>query len=186
MVPGDYGAARQLDQYREYLRILAGIRLDSRLQAKCDPSDVVQDALLNAHKSIEEFRGTTEPEFKAWLRKILANTMMNTIQAYHTQKRDASVEHSLAVALGDMSSRLDKWLAADQSTPSDQAMWNERLGQLVAALERLPEDQRQAIELRYLQGRSIDDVRRVTGKSEAAVAGLLRRGLKSLRGSMDQ
>ena len=64
-----------LEAYRDYLRVLARLRLGTRLQAKMDASDVVQQTLLQAHASREQFRGHTETERLAWLRAILANAL---------------------------------------------------------------------------------------------------------------
>jgi RNA polymerase sigma-70 factor (ECF subfamily) len=170
-----------LERYREYLRLLARIHLDSRLAGKFDSSDFAQQTLLQAHEKIDSFRGKSEGELKAWLRKILANNMANAIQALNTQKRKVALEKSLEAALDNTSSRLDAWLAMEQSSPSDKAIQVEQLLLLAESLAQLPDDQRVAVELRHLQGCSIDSVCQYMGRTEAAVAGLLRRGLAKLR-----
>jgi RNA polymerase sigma-70 factor (ECF subfamily) len=79
------------------------------------------------------------------------------------------------------SARLEAWLAAEQSSPSQRAERNEQLLRLAAALEALTEAQREAVTLHHLHHCTLEDVGRHLERSPAAVAGLIRRGLKQLR-----
>jgi RNA polymerase sigma-70 factor (ECF subfamily) len=90
-------------------------------------------------------------------------------------------EQSLEQALEESSGRLEAWLAREESTPGHGAVHREQLSRLAKALLALPEDQRVAVELHHLQGLSLADVGRRLGRSREAVAGLVFRGLKSLR-----
>ena len=172
---------RGLDQFRDYLRLLARLRLDPRLRAKLDPSDVVQQTLLRAHQAAGQFRGQGRPEQAAWLRQILANTLANALRDLARAKRDVALERSLEGCLADSSSRLEGWLAADQSSPSQRAERNEQLLQLSEALVGLPEAMREVLLLRHCQGWSLAEISAHLGRSRPAVASLLRRGLKQLR-----
>src|SRR5581483_90503 len=84
-----------LARFRPYLRLLAGLQLDSRLQAKLDPSDLVQETLLKAHENLGQFRGHTDAELAAWLRTILANSLAEAARRYGAAKRDPGREQSL-------------------------------------------------------------------------------------------
>ncbi len=170
-----------LERYREYLRVLARLHLDAQLRRKLDSSDLVQQTLLQAHEKIGQFRGQSEAELKGWLRKILTNTLINAIETFGRRKRNVDLERSLEAALANTSLRLEVWLAAEQPSPSDEAMQQEQLGRLANALALLPEDQRTALELKYLAGATVAAIGEQMGRSKPAVTGLLRRGLQRLR-----
>jgi RNA polymerase sigma-70 factor, ECF subfamily len=172
------GAA--LERYRAYLGLLARLRLDPRLRGKLDPADAVQQTLLQAHQALGQFRGT-EGERAAWLRRILARVLANALRDFRRGRRDVGRERSLEAALDDSSARLADWLAADQSSPSRRARREEDAVRLAEALARLPEAQREALVLQHWQGRSLAEIGAQLGRTPAAVAGLIKRGLKQLR-----
>jgi RNA polymerase sigma-70 factor (ECF subfamily) len=161
--------------------LLARTQLSPRLQAKLDASDVAQQALLQAHEARGQFRGTTEAERLAWLRAILANVLAAAARRFEARARDVGRERSLEDDLERSSSRLECLFAADQSSPSQRAVRGEELLRLAAALSRLPEDQRQVVELHHLKGLPVAEVAGEMGRTRAAVVGLLFRGLKKLR-----
>jgi len=171
----------ELEPYRSYLRLLAGLRLDPRLRRKIDPSDLVQLTMLKAHEAEARCTFAGEAQRAAWLRQILARTMADEARRYSRGKRDAEMERSLLAGLDESSVRLEAWLADDRSSPSQQAIRHEQLLALAAALDALPEDQRQAVELHHLNGCPVAEVADRLGRSKASVAGLLRRGLRALR-----
>src|SRR5215475_7234076 len=107
-----------LANYRVYLHLLARQHLDQRLRGKLDSSDVVQQALLQAHQSRDQFRGETEAERVVWLRQILARCMANALRDFTREKRDVGRERSVEEALNESSARVEEWLAAEQTSPS--------------------------------------------------------------------
>src|SRR5438128_640467 len=133
-----------VEPYRDYLRLLARMQMSRQLQAQLDASDVVQLTLLKAHEKIGQFRGQTEAELAGWLRRILANQLTNALRRLN-RGGGAGLERSLEAAVEDSSVRLEAWLAANQSSPSEHAMRQERLLRLSGALAQLPEDQRVAL-----------------------------------------
>jgi RNA polymerase sigma-70 factor (ECF subfamily) len=178
------GPAVPLERFREYLRLLARLQIEPRLQAKIDPSDLVQQTLLKAHQAGGQFRGTTAAEQAAWLRQILANTLANAIRDFARAKRDVTLERSLETALADSSARLEAWLVTKEPSPSQHAERNEQLLQLAEQLAGLPEIQREVLLLRHCQGWSLAEIGAHLGRTRAAVASLLRRGLQQLRGHL--
>jgi RNA polymerase sigma-70 factor, ECF subfamily len=170
-----------LQRCRQYLRLLARLQLDARLRGKVDPSDLVQQTLLSAYEKRNQFRGATEAEYLGWLRQILANHLARTLRRYGAALRDVRRERSLEGSLDESAARLDAWLAAEQSSPSQRAMRHELHFRLARALEQLPEDQRRAMELHHLKGCTVAEVALEIGRSKTAVVGLLFRGLKKLR-----
>ena len=112
-----------------------------------------------------------------YLRRILAHNLTDALRRYGAAARNVDLEKGLE----DSSARLEGLLAADQPSPSQQAVQGEELQQLVRALAQLPEDQKRAVELRHLHGQSVVEIAQQLGRSETAVGGLLRRGLKKLR-----
>ena len=97
-----------LELYRNYLTLLARLQLGQRLRSKADSSDVVQDAFLAAHRDFADFRGTTEAELAAWLRRILATSLAGMARRYaRTQRRDVRLERALYSELDQSSRALD-------------------------------------------------------------------------------
>ena len=172
---------RPIEDHRDYLLLLVRLQLGSRLGAKLDASDVVQQAILHAHERREQFRGRTEGERLAWLRAILANALATALRRLDTRARDPGRERSLEAELDRSSSRLEDLLAADQTSPSERAVRGEELMRLAHAIARLPEDQRRVVELHYLNGLAVADVAEQIGRTRPAAVGLLFRGLKRLR-----
>jgi RNA polymerase sigma-70 factor (ECF subfamily) len=174
---------QSLERYRDYLLLLARIQLDRGLQAKLDPSDLVQESLLKAHRNWGQFRGRTEAELAAWLRAILARHLADVSRKFGS--RAGVRERSLEAALEQSSARLEAWLSAGDTSPSRRAERQEQLLRMAEGLAVLPDDQRVALELRHLRGLAIAEVAREMGRSPAAVGSLLFRGLKALREFLD-
>ncbi len=171
---------RSLDDYRDYLRLLARTQMSPRLQTKLDASDIVQQAILQAHQNRAQFRGQSEAEWLGWLRAILANVLAASVRRFSAEARDLDREQSLEAELELSSSRLESLLAADQTSPSERVVRAEDLFRLANALSRLPPDQRLVVELHYLKGLPVADIAMQVDRTRPAVVGLLFRGLKKL------
>lgn len=109
------------ERFREYLLLLARLQLGRQFQGKLDASDVVQQTLLEAHRKRTQLQGNSAAQLLAWPRKMLACTLTDALRTLGRAKRDATRERSLEAALDESSERLHAWLAAEQSSPSEQA-----------------------------------------------------------------
>src|SRR5438132_7238177 len=175
-----------LELYRDYLGLLARLQINCRLQARLDASDLVQETFLKAHRHFGQFCGTTEEELLSWLRQILATTLANSVRRhYGTQRRDLRLERELAAELDQSSQVLDQRLMAPGSSPSQRASRREQAVVLAEMLGRLPEDYREVVILRHLEGLTFPEVAQRMGRTVDSVKKLWARGLAQLRDSLE-
>jgi len=171
-----------LEVYRNYLRLLARIEIGRKLQGKLDASDLVQETFLEAHRNFRLFQGTDEPQFACWLRQILAAKVANLVRHYFgTQGRNVRLEQDLAANIDNSSRMLQNDLAGSLTSPSLQAARREQAVLLADALEKLPEDYRDVIILRHLEGLTFPEVAKRMERSQDSVEKLWLRGLARLR-----
>ena len=186
---GDDKTARAevLARYQSWLRLLARMEIDSGFCGKFDPSDFVQQTLLEACRDMPQFRGRTEGELRAWLRQILAHVLAHEIRRYRgTQRRDLARERSLEQSLEQSSLRLGGLLADTGPSPSQNVAAREQEVLLANVLARLPEDYREVILLRNLQELPHEEVARRMGKTAGAVRMLWVRALARLKAEIEK
>ena len=171
-------------RYRSYLRLLADLQFPAQLRRKVDPSDIVQETFVRACKNEAQFRGTSEAEQIAWLRTILANVLVDEVRKYGTAKRDQELEHSLQSNIDGSAARLEGLLSAQLASPSEHAVQQEQVLQLADALEQLTDDERQAVQMHHLQGKSLGEIAAALDRTKPAVASLLYRSMNKLRNSL--
>jgi RNA polymerase sigma-70 factor, ECF subfamily len=185
-VDPDSPPVAELDRYRSWLGLLARLQVEPRFRAKFDPSDIVQQTMLEAVRGWPNYRGSTEAELAAWLRKILAHVLLHEMRRFGgAQRRDVSREVSLEQALAESSRLLGDALAAPGSSPSEQAGRHELELRLADALVRIPADYAEVILLRNVEGLSHDEVAERMGRGVGAVRMLWVRALARLRQELD-
>ncbi|MCA9185621.1 MAG: sigma-70 family RNA polymerase sigma factor [Pirellulaceae bacterium] len=171
----------ELGEYRDWLRSCV-VQVSRRYQAKFDASDIVQETLTEAHAKIDSFRGSTQAELAGWLRTMLTRNVLDSIRRLRARKRDVANEVRLRVmSTQSLRGRPQAQFSADTATPSRRLLNNEDLWRLREAIDRLPEAQRQAVALHHLEGLSLAEVAARIDRSTTAVAGLVHRGLRTLR-----
>jgi RNA polymerase sigma-70 factor, ECF subfamily len=165
-----------LANYRGYLLLVANQEVDTDLRAKIAPSDVAQETFLIAHQKFDSFEGTSEHEFRGWLRRILLNRYKDLWREFKaTQQRNANREVPFE---GDAS--WQQMLADNGDTPSVLAVASEELAALEKALSQLPDDQRLIIELRNWERITFAEIGERLGKTEDAVRKAWGRAMKRL------
>ncbi len=171
----------ELEQFRDYLRFLAEIKLDRRLRNRIDASDIVQDTLLRAYVAWDTFRGDNSAQRIAWLRQILMRTILHALRNARCAKRDVAREQHMDVILQESSRRIEQWLATDEDSPSEAAQHSEELLKVAKAVYELPEAERVAVIGYYWQHGTLAEISEELGRSVPAVAGLVHRGLRRLQ-----
>ncbi|MEM9365302.1 MAG: sigma-70 family RNA polymerase sigma factor [Planctomycetota bacterium] len=181
---GDEDALGELlTVYRTYLVFLARDGIHKHMQAKVDPSDMVQEVCLVAHKGIRGLQADNLETFTAWLRGILVNTLAGQARHYlGTQKRDVRLERDIQQSVASASGFLDgRHIEADLTSPSEKLARNEAFLQLATALETLSEDHRRVVVLRHMDGLSFADVAQTMGRTFNSVEKLWVRALVKLK-----
>ena len=180
---GDPAAVEQLlAEYRPYLHLLAEQQIRHRFAGRVDASDVVQEACLRVGQAFPEFGGNSEAELLAWLRRILASSLTEEAHRQCATRRQAvRLEIELADALDQSSQFLAARLASPGNSPSQSTCRREQLVLLSQALSHLPEDYRQVLVLRHLEGLSFPDVAQHMGRSLDSVKHLWVRALARIR-----
>jgi RNA polymerase sigma-70 factor (ECF subfamily) len=188
---GDAGALQTLLQrYREFVRLVVRCHSPGQLRARLDSSDLIQETLLQAAQHIDQLQGQTEEEWRAWLGRIAQREVIHQARRHlDAAKRARAREQPLpnaGASAGSGLSRLDQWLARSQTSPSLAAMRQERAVLLSEALARLPEDSREVLVLRHLEGLGFPEVGERMGRSAGAVRVLWVRALKRLREEIER
>ena len=174
-----------LQWYANYLGILASTQLDPRLRRRLNPSDIVQEAMLAAHRDFASFRGETQGELLCWLRSILIHVLHRSFQRnVRVEKRDIRRE----VSIDAVSSRLEQstvnlaaTLPARGDSPSSPMLARERSVELADQLSMLKPDYRDVIVLRILKGLAFDEIAQQMDRSSGAVRMLWLRALEAFK-----
>ena len=173
-----------LSQYRNYARLLARTLIGTTLRLRLDPSDLVQETFLEAHRDFPRFDGSTERELLAWLRRILARNLADQARRQKAGLRDIRRQVSLEAMLDRSSARMQQALVAVVSSPSAAAAQREQAVLLADALADLPPDYREVIILRNLERLRFEEVAARMGRSPGAVRMLWTRALERLSSRM--
>ncbi|QDT60091.1 ECF RNA polymerase sigma factor SigE [Stieleria bergensis] len=169
----------RITRLRPVLLTLAEALISPALRVELDASDLVQQTLMEAHQQSEALASFDDGSFFGWLRKALRHNVLDAVKHLSTQKNNAA-RRVRAADIDDSFVRLEELLVADDTSPSEILQRNEQTARLLAAIQELPRNQREAVILKHLRGCSLRQLAEELGLSETATAGLLHRGRKQL------
>ncbi|HYV38203.1 MAG TPA: sigma-70 family RNA polymerase sigma factor [Gemmataceae bacterium] len=182
---GDARAAeRLLDQHREPVRRMIGLRLDPAIAARLDASDVVQEVLLEASRRLDNYLREPNMPFHLWLRHIAKDHIIDAHRRHRqAQRRGVDRERpAVPAALADHSSLEMAAQFIDQElTPASAAMQRELQERLHDAIAQLEDDDREIILMRHFEQMSNQDVAALHDLTEAAASMRHLRALRRLR-----
>jgi RNA polymerase sigma-70 factor (ECF subfamily) len=180
------GRDRLFELCRSYLGFVARCQVESWLRVKVDASDLVQQTMLEAHRDFAKFRGTSQQQWLAWLRRILSHNAADFVRQYRgTEKRQARREGPFRDP-ADSLSRGAPEPAAPDATPSQEVLRLDDELRVTAALAELPPDYQEVIVLRNLQRLPFSDVAERMSRSRPAAQMLWMRAIKKLQDTLGE
>lgn len=170
---------RLMELFRAYLLAVAARELSGQARAKVSPSDIVQDAFLEAYRVFAGFRGEGLDEFRAWLRSILRYKIGDQHDRY-LGSRMRQADREVSFDQGGSAGTLRETLLEPADTPSGQAAFDEEVRALFLAMDRLPEEPRRVIVWRQWEKMPFAEIGRRLGRTEEAARKCYVRGLERL------
>jgi RNA polymerase sigma-70 factor (ECF subfamily) len=179
----DAARAELLDRYRDRLRRMVAMRLDKRISARVDPSDIVQEAMKDAFRRLPEYFADPQISFYPWLRQIAWDRLIDMYRTHvEAERRSVLREHPGVPSLNDESvAELAQNIVCSSINPGRRAMLAEMEKRTKAALMQLKPHDREILVLRHLEQLGVDEIAGVLGISQTAVTSRHLRALQRLR-----
>lgn len=175
------------EQHRAKLKRMVRLRMDQRLQGRVDPSDIIQDASLEASRRLEEYRRERRMTFFLWLRWLVNEQLIMTTRRHlFAEKRDARKEIHIDQGgpAAPSSALLAAQIVGSITGPSAAAIRAERRLKIQEAIEQLSDNDREIIALRSFEQLTRAETAELLGMEESAVAKRYIRALKRLKASI--
>jgi RNA polymerase sigma-70 factor (ECF subfamily) len=174
-----------LEGYRNYLRRMVAVRLDRRVAVRVDPSDVVQETLIEADRRLEQYLRDRPIPFFAWLRQIAGDRIVENHRLHiGAQKRSVTFEATEGELSDESSFALARLVLADDSSPSDRLIRQEKQEQIRKTVASLSPTDREVLVMRHLEQLSSAEIAVALGISEGAVKVRLVRALIRLQAEL--
>jgi RNA polymerase sigma-70 factor (ECF subfamily) len=156
-----------LERHRERLRRMVALRLDSRVAARVDASDVVQEALIDAARKLVDYERDRPLPFYPWLHRLTAERLAAVHRKHRCGARSVCREQH-AFARPDDSARLVDRLVATDTTAGYALVREERRQQVHTALEGLTAPDREILVMRYLEDLTFPQIAEILEIGESA------------------
>ena len=170
-----------LESYKPLLYRIAGQRLTPELRVRSDMSDVVQETMVLATRSFEQYEGESETEFRVWIEGLCRHVVNEAYRKHVVAKKRTVNRERHFEPRPDGSCTGAGEPAAERTTASQHAMRRETGETLRTHLDRLPGLQGEAVRMRYLEQLPVEEIARRLDRSVGAAAGLIKRGIKTLK-----
>jgi RNA polymerase sigma-70 factor (ECF subfamily) len=183
---GDSEAKSKLASHvQSYLNIMAGNKISPALRAHLNPSDIVQQSLIQMVNGIDNFRGNSSKEFYAWLTQIIRNESNKAARDLTRQKRDVRKQVSMNQVTPN-----DSWATFEtidpHATPGTEAIANERMELFNRTLESMPEDYAKVIQLRILEQLTFTEIADKLDRSPDSVSKLWYRAVNRFQKEIER
>ena len=174
-----------LDRYRVRLRRMVATRIDVRLAARLDPSDIVQEALIEALRLLPAYLSLRPVAFYPWLKQITANRLIDLHRRHllakqRTVRREAEFPREI-----DSSANLLVDQLFHDDNAADHLIREELRNRVQNAMAQLPHELRQVLILRFVERRSAADIAAFANIAEGTVRSRQFRALAQLRKLLD-
>ena len=176
---------QMLADCQAYLLLIAGREIDPDLRAKGGASDLVQETLLEASRDFDGFKGDTETELLAWLRRLLLHNLSDFRRRYHGTNKRRMVRECPVGAGPRAAGPLSRASVAAPS-PSEPTIAREQREAVEHTLDRLPDDYRQVVLLRYQDELPFEEIGRQMNRTANAVEKLWLRAIERLRRELEK
>jgi RNA polymerase sigma-70 factor (ECF subfamily) len=177
-----------LDRHRVRLLRMVALRLDRRLAPRLDPSDVVQEALADAERKLDDYLRDRPLPFYPWLHRLAAERLIQVHRRHlKARARAVSLEQAGGTPHADESAlQLAERLAASGTSPSQRLLRDELRLRLREALGRLPPNDREVLVMCYLEGLAFAEIAAILGITANAAKVRHFRALERIRKLMDR
>ena len=184
---GDDDARRELlERYRDYLRRMVASRLDRRLAARLDPSDIVQETLAEAAGRMDDYLRNQTLPFFGWLRLIAGEHIRDAHRQHlFAQRRSITRESRVPEFTDESAVDLVRQLMAHDTSPSNRLVRQERCEQVKEAMATLSPQDREVLAMRYVERLSTAEMAEALGISEAGVKARHLRAVVRMRGLLE-
>ncbi len=172
--------AALVERVRGRLEVWISLRLGPALRARVSEEDVLQETLLEAHRSLADFSDTGPGSFRRWIFSVAENRIRDLNKFHSRQRRDMARDQAKAQRTAEETTLLER-LAAGRTSPASHAHRAEMVGRLVRRIEELEEPLRDVVVQRAIEERTVREIAESLGKPATTVQALFARGLKSLR-----